>query len=103
MNTATYTAEGKKVRRITRAIAKRLYEANKTLIVVPCNLDPVTDGTQLNKLTPQKDLTTGLGIDTYLPYDDKFDTVTMFYTYYHCNPKNGRYPAFYAYSQEDKA
>ena len=98
MNTATIKHEGKTVKRITRAQAKRLYEAEKTFILVPCNQEPFHDGVCISKPTVKKDLSIAIGIDNYFPMRDDFNTVTSFFQCYFCtDSKIGRYPAFYAF------
>lgn len=69
------------MKKINKAIARRMYNEGKEFWITACNMRPEC-GILINSRY-------------YQFKDDSFDKVVNAFTYYNCNPETGRYPAYY--------
>ena len=72
------------IKRISRTVAKKEYEAGRDVLFIPCNMNPCSNW--------------GLGIWQNKKYDgqyDNFNKLYNFYQWYNCNNETGKYISFY--------
>ncbi len=84
MISISFTHNGTTYHRITKDIARKAYNAGKTVLLAPCKMNP-----------------TSPWIDAYKCYINSsrempdFDSFINSFEYYSCNNHTGRYAAFY--------
>ena len=84
MNRYTVTIKGETWERITKAEARKRWDAKQRLYIAPCNLRPGGPW--------------GIGseINSYRGYSNDFDDVVNSFEYYNCfNSETGHYASFY--------
>ena len=87
MKNCTFTdKDGKQYRRITKAMAKKLYNDGKTIVLCPCNLRPFT----------MWHVEFSINISDDGDVKNDFDMRVMHFVHYNCTcNETGRYTAFY--------
>lgn len=91
MKDCTFTdTDGKQYRRITKAMAKRLYNDGLTVIACPSNLKP------FGAWNVEQPLNINDGVENA----NDFDKRILFFEFYNCNSnETGRYTSFYVKSK----
>ena len=80
-----YKYDFKSVRRVTKRVARRLYDKGIDVLFIPCKCNPERDVWGLS-IWENKELWGQL---------DSFDAIVNAYTDYNCNYELGKYIAFY--------
>ena len=80
MTYMTFKDENGKWRRVSKPMARKLFDMGKKLILAPCKANP---------LSPW-----GIGV-TISKKDESFDKVCNSFEYYNCGGELGKYAAFY--------
>lgn len=84
-------------KRITKATARKLYNAGAVIRLTACNMSPVSiwgcyvDAQKESVTTVSKPS----AYITTVARNKEFDTVITAFTYYNCNRETGLYPAYY--------
>ena len=86
MNNQTYSKDGKQYKRITKTTAKKLFNAGKTIALLPCKANPLSIWFSFYPLNKNS-------VEHYT--DKSFDLFVNNFEYYNCNNQTGRYTAFY--------
>lgn len=70
------------MKRINKAVARRLYNEGKSFWITACNMRPEC-GIYIGSLSFER------------MTDTPFDTMVNMFEYYNCDNERGRYPAYY--------
>ncbi len=82
--------------RISKAAARKAYDAGKVVRLTACKLSPVNFwGAYADAQKERFTEVAGDGFNTTVARDREFDTVVNAFSYYNCNNECGRYPAYY--------
>lgn len=77
----------KRVHRITKRVARRLFEQGVEFVICPCNLRP----------NSSYGLAGAIHKDNWSVVDS-FDKMVEIYEWFNCNKETGLYAAYYAYT-----
>lgn len=82
--------------RITKAAARRAYNAGETVRICPVNISPVNMyGLYADCSNAKHTTVAGDGFNTTIARNKEFETIVNAFIYYNCNHETGYYPAYY--------
>lgn len=83
-------------RRITKAEARKRYNAGEKIRLVSCKYRPDNVWGAYADVDKESYMQVSYdGFNTTVARNRQFDTVVQAFTYYNCSNETGRYPAFY--------
>ncbi len=82
--------------RVSKARARRLYDAGEEIRIVPCGVNPVNHwGWHADARKDEWTQVAYDGFNATVARGKEFDAVVDAFAYYNCGSGAGRYPAFY--------